>query len=152
VVKVPRVIVSALVVVNASASVNTVDKLLVVITEVIDLPLVVNVQIPAMFKLSECVQVIPEDAVTFPSLTVTESSPANVPVNPVKFKLLQSCGTLTVQVTDPLAASKNTSSADVGLEAPPEPPEDEDHLVPDVPSQLAVPPTQNLLAIYTTLV
>jgi hypothetical protein len=46
-------------------------------------------------------------------------------------------------VTVPLEfASKKTSSAVVGLDAPPAPPDVVAHLVPAVASQEAVPPTQ----------
>jgi len=66
-----------------------------------------------------------------------------VPVKPVKFKLLQLALTVAiVTVPAPELASKNTLSAEVGTEAPPAPPEVVAHLVPAVPSQLAVPPTQ----------
>ena len=70
-----------------------------------------------------------------------------VPVNPVKSKSLHTLFP-AVTVTAPLAASKNTSSVLVGTACPPAPPEVSDHLVPAVPSQFAVPPTQNLFAIF----
>lgn len=50
----------------------------------------------------------------------------------------------------PLLASKVTSSAEVGTAAPPAPPEDVDQFVVVTASQLPVPPTQNLAAIYAT--
>lgn len=68
--------------------------------------------------------------------------PANVPVNPVQVIERQLTEMDTVTVTEPEAASKNTSSALVGTDAPPAPPDVVAHLVPAVPSQLAVPPTQ----------
>jgi len=66
-----------------------------------------------------------------------------VPVNPEKFRLLQLALTVEiVTVPEPELASKKTLSAEVGTDAPPAPPEVADHLVPAVPSQFAVPPTQ----------
>src|SRR3990167_1087121 len=68
---------------------------------------------------------------------------ARVPVKPVQVRFLQFTTTsVMVTVTAPDAASRNTSSADVGMASPPAPPEVSDHLVPAVSSQLAVPPTQ----------
>lgn len=68
----------------------------------------------------------------------------NVPVNPVKSKLRQlpvpNHGIVTV--TAPLAASKNTSSLEVGTAAPPAPPEVVAHLVQAVASHVHVPQTQ----------
>jgi hypothetical protein len=73
----------------------------------------------------------------------------SVPVNPVQFKLrhtllLRLRETLTV----PDAALRNTSSAEVGTDAPPVPPDVVAHLVPAVPSHVAVPPTQYLSAMF----
>ena len=74
--------------------------------------------------------------------------PVIVPVNPVQLiDLAPVLPVAIVQVTAPEAASKNTSSADVGTDAPPPAPDVVAHLVPAVPSQLAVPPTQYLFAI-----
>jgi hypothetical protein len=74
-------------------------------------------------------------------------APVIVPVNPVQLMdLAPVLPTAIVQVPVDRFV-KNTSSADVGTEAPPPPPDEVDHLVPAVPSQLAVPPTQYLSAI-----
>lgn len=94
--------------------------------------------------------VIPVDSVKLPKIFKVEL-PANVPVNPVKFRLRQFAVAATVQVTAPDAASKNTSSALVGTDAPPAPPDVVAHLVPAVPSQFADPPTQYLSATVYTL-
>jgi hypothetical protein len=73
-------------------------------------------------------------------------------VNPVQLMdLAPVLPVLMVQVPVE-AASKNTSSAEVGTLAPPSPPEPVAHLVPAVPSHAAVPPTQNLDAILTLLI
>ena len=68
--------------------------------------------------------------------------PTNDPVNPVALSVKHCCGPVTVTVTAPDAASKYTSSALVGTEAPPAPPDVAAHFVPAVASQIAVPPTQ----------
>ena len=90
--------------------------------------------------------VIPATRVTLPE-TVMFALPAKVPVNPVQLMdLAPVLPELMVQVpVDRL--SKKTSSADVGTLAPPAPPDVVDHLVPAVPSQDAVPPTQYLSAM-----
>ena len=80
--------------------------------------------------------------------TVIAAVPARVPVNPVQ--LIDSAPVLPVAMVTVLApelASKNTASADVGTLAPPAPPDVVAHLVPAVPSQDAVPPTQYLSAM-----
>jgi len=77
--------------------------------------------------------------------------PARVPVKPVQLMDLATREPEMVQVTAPLAASKKTSSAAVGTASPPAPPEVNAHLVPAVPSQFAVPPTQYLSAMVYTL-
>ena len=68
--------------------------------------------------------------------------PAMVPVKPVQ--VMDLAPVLPVEMVHvPVdAASKNTSSAEVGTASPPAPPEVNAHLVPAVPSQAAVPPTQ----------
>jgi hypothetical protein len=65
-----------------------------------------------------------------------------VPVNPEKFKFKQLTEVPWVTVTAPDAASKNTSSVEVGTAAPPAPPDVVAHLVPAVAFQVFVPPTQ----------
>jgi hypothetical protein len=114
---------------------------------VIVLPELVEVNVYAPV----CVLVIPEPIVRDPATLIAEfpPDPANVPVNPVKLRDRQSTPpeTLTVTVTAPLFASKNTSSEEVGTASPPAPPEVAAHLEPAVASQFAVPPTQYLLAI-----
>ena len=82
-----------------------------------------------------------DESVKFPKMLIV-CVPAITPVNPVRFRFLQLPVAATVTVTVPDAASKNTSSALVGTLCPPAPPDVAAHLVPAVPSQLAVPPTQ----------
>lgn len=74
-----------------------------------------------------------------------------VPVNPVQ--LIDLAPVLPDEIVQvPLdAASKNTSSALVGTEAPPAPPDVVAHLVLAVPFQFAVPPTQKRSAILALL-
>ena len=72
---------------------------------------------------------------------------ANVPVNPVKSTDITVGVDPRVTVPAPDDALKNTVSAAPGTVAPPVPPEVADHLVPAVASQVAVPPTQYLVAI-----
>jgi hypothetical protein len=96
------------------------------------------------------VYVIPAASVTLPE-TVIAAEPAMVPVNPVQvmdFAPVLPAAIVTVPEDD---ASKNTSSADVGTDAPPAPPDVAAHLVPTVPSHEAVPPTQYLFAILRQL-
>lgn len=93
---------------------------------------------------------MPAASVMLPD-TVIDALPVRVPVNPVQLMdLAPVLPELMVQVpVDRL--SKKTSSADVGTLAPPAPPDVADHLVPAVPSQFAVPPTQYLSATVYTL-
>jgi hypothetical protein len=103
-------------------------------------PLLVKLQVPCNRTMPEYVHVIPAETVRLP-FTLTGDVPARVPVNPVKFKLKQFAVAEIVQ--GPVeAASKNTSSADVGTASPPGPPEVKDHLVPAVAFQELLPPTQ----------
>jgi hypothetical protein len=75
----------------------------------------------------------------------------NVPVKPVQLTDLATAEAAeVVTVTVPEAPSKNTSSAAVGTAAPPAPPDVVAHLVPAVPSHVALPPTQNLFATITS--
>lgn len=83
--------------------------------------------------------------------TVMAALPANVPVNPVQVMDLAPVLPVEMVQVPVEAASKKTSSALVGTLAPPAPPDVADHLVPAVPSQFAVPPTQYLSAISYTL-
>jgi hypothetical protein len=109
------------------------------------LPAVVTVNDPLAAenpKRLVFVQVIPAEAVKEPKIE-NDPDPARVPVNPAKVMLRQAAEEI-VQVTAPDAPSKNTSSEDVGTAWPPAPPEVNAHLVPAVPSQFAVPPTQYL--------
>lgn len=74
---------------------------------------------------------------------LTPVLPFNVPVNPLKFKLLQSPVVVaTVTVEAPELASKKTLLFAVGSGAPPLPPDVKAHLLPAVPFHDAVPPTQ----------
>jgi len=144
VVKVPRVTVIEPEDISASCKVtesDPVDLFTVIAPRVF--PALVKVTAPALEKLMppENVQVIPATAVRLPN-KFNVPDPANVPVNPVKLQEAQNSVPVLVTVTAPDAASKNTLSADVGTDAPPAPPDVAAHLVPAVPSQLAVPPTQ----------
>lgn len=114
------------------------------------LPALVRVPVPARVSVPLYVTVIPAAKVTLPD-TVMAVLPAKVPVNPVQLMdLAPVLPVAMVQVpVDRLV--KNTSSADVGTLAPPAPPDVVDHLVPAVPSQFAVPPTQYLSATVYTL-
>lgn len=110
------------------------------------LPALVMVAVAFIVIIPTNVNVIPTDRVTLPD-TVMPAVPVMVPVNPVQ--LMDFAPVLPVAmvtVFTPDAESKNTSSADVGTEAPPAPPDVVAHLVPAVPSQFAVPPTQYLSA------
>jgi hypothetical protein len=71
-------------------------------------------------------------------------------VAPVKFKSAHIAPAAIVTVPVELEV-KNTSSADVGTDSPPKPPLDEAHLRPAVPSHVAVPPTQYLLAMIRSV-
>lgn len=74
--------------------------------------------------------------------------PATVPVNPVKSTLPQPVLPVAM-VTAPVdEALKKQLSALVGRVAPLAPPDVSDHLLPAVPSQLAVSPTQYLSAAW----
>ncbi len=80
-------------------------------------------------------------SVTLPA-TVIAAVPVSEPVKPVQlidFAPVLPVAIVQVPVDNTL---KNTSSAVVGTDAPPVPPEVVAHLVPAVPSQEAVPPTQ----------
>lgn len=109
-------------------------------------PALVMVQVPEIVTVPVCANVIPAAKVMLPKL-VNTPDPVIDPVNPVQFKLLQ-VALVIVQVPVE-AASKKTSSALVGTLAPPAPPDVVAHLVPAVPSQFAVPPTQYLSAMIT---
>ena len=99
-------------------------------------------------KFPVCVHPMPEAMVRLPAILILRAPP-KMPVKPVKFKLRAALAAETVTVTAPELASKNTSSALVGTVSPPGPPDVAAHLVPAVPSQLAVPPTQYLSAMTT---
>lgn len=105
---------------------------------------------PANVSVPVYVYVIPATSV-MPPETAMAAVPVNVPVNPVQ--VIDLAPVLPVEMVQvPVeAASKKTSSALVGTLAPPAPPDVVDHLVPAVPSQFAVPPTQYLFAISYTL-
>jgi hypothetical protein len=92
------------------------------------------------------VYVIPAERVMLPD-TIIATLPAKVPVNPVQLiDLAPVYPAAIVQVpVDKLV--KKTSSPAVGELAPPAPPDVVAHLVPAVPSQFAVPPTQYLSAM-----
>jgi hypothetical protein len=68
--------------------------------------------------------------------------PVNVPVKPVQLMLLAPVLPVAILHEPVELEVKNTSSAVVGTEAPPAPPDVVAHFVPAVPSQFAVPPTQ----------
>ena len=113
-------------------------------------PAVVSVPVPFRVSVPLYVTVIPATSVTLPD-TVMAAVPANVPVNPVQ--LIDCAPVLPVEMVQvPVDRFvKNTASADVGTLAPPAPPDVVAHLVPAVPSQAAVPPTQKRSAILALL-
>jgi hypothetical protein len=113
-------------------------------------PAVVNVPVPVIVNPPVYEYVCPATKVTLPA-TVIVLLPVNVPVNPVKLIDLIEGRVVTVHVIAPDAASKNTSSAEVGTAAPPAPPEVVDHLVKAPLSQKSVPPTQKRFAMLTLL-
>jgi hypothetical protein len=121
-----------------------------IVTGPIAFPAVVSVAVAFSVSVPVYVTVIPATSVTLPD-TVMAALPANVPVNPVQ--LMDLAPVLPVEMVQgpEEVASKNTSSALVGTLAPPAPPDVADHLVPAVPSQFAVPPTQYLSAISYAL-
>lgn len=106
-----------------------------------DLPLLVMVAGSAIVTVPVWVKVMPTDKVTLPFIVIL-ADPVSVPVKPVQLILLAPVLPVEIVQVPVDAASKNTSSADVGTEAPPAPPDVVAHLVPAVPSQFAVPPTQ----------
>lgn len=112
-------------------------------------------EVLTIFACTAPVIVMPEtkriatfDAPAVPSPTF-KVAPLTVkpPVKPVQFSERHVLVPETVTVLAPEEASKNTSSAAVGTAAPPAPPEVVAHLLPAVPSQVAVPPTQKRFAI-----
>lgn len=76
--------------------------------------------------------------------------PPMVPVKPVVLSERHNLTVDTDTATAPEAASKNTSSAEVGTAAPPAPPEVVAHFVPAVASHAAEPPTQYRSEIVLT--
>jgi hypothetical protein len=105
------------------------------------LPAVVRVAVPVNVIVPVWVYVMPADRVTLPATEIA-AVPVIVPAKPVQ--LIDFAPVLpAAMVTVPVERFvKNTSSADVGTDAPPAPPDVVAHLVPAVPSQDAVPPTQ----------
>ena len=130
-------------VVRASFRVTFVDPLFSRVTFPRVLPALVIV--PSALK-NNCISPVnpmPGTSVSDPDMVIpTDVVPVSVPVNPVQLTDLAFRKPVTVTVTAPEAALKNTSSAAVGTACPPAPPEVSAHLVPAVKSQLAVPPTQ----------
>jgi len=104
-------------------------------------PLLVSVLVALIIKLPEWLKVVVDDSVTFPD-TVIVAEPENVPVKPVVVRLLAPVLPVAIVMVPLEFASKKTSSADVGTDAPPVPPLVAAHFVPAVPSQEPVPPTQ----------
>ena len=125
---------------NASPSVSVIPEPLTV-TPLNVLPAVVSIPVPVNVTVPVCVKVMPETSVTLPATVILEV-PEIVPVKPVQ--LIDFAPVLPeVIVQVPLdVASKNTSSAVVGTDAPVGPPAVAAHLEPAVPSQFAVPPRQ----------
>ena len=70
--------------------------------------------------------------------------PVTLTVRSKQFKI----PTQVILPGDPLPESKKTLSAEVGTDAPLEPPDEADQLVVELVSQVPAPPTQYLLAIY----
>jgi hypothetical protein len=98
--------------VTASPSVTVIPEPEIV-KEVKVLAAVISVLIPVIVIVPVCVYVIPATSVTLPAILMF-SLPAIVPVNPVQLiDLAPVFPALIVQVPVE-AASKNTSSADVG--------------------------------------
>jgi hypothetical protein len=153
VVNVPDVTVTAFDVVKASCNVQVAVEgellpIVIELTVVRFLPFDVMVYEPDvawnnMFPVP--LHVIAEDRVRLPKIP-TETLPAIVPVNPVKFKSLQVPPPAAIVQVPVDRLVKKTLSEAVGTEAPPAPPDVVAHLVPAVASQLAVPPTQYLSA------
>lgn len=147
VVNVPCVTVKVPEAVNGSPSVTVMPEPFTVTAPRV-LPALVSVPVPANVSVPVYVYVMPATSVTLPD-TVMAAVPANVPVNPVQ---VMDCAPVfpveMVQVPVDRFV-KNTASADVGTLAPPAPPDVVAHLVPAVPSQFAVPPTQYLSAMFT---
>jgi hypothetical protein len=115
------------------------------------LPAVVKVPVPIKANVPVYVFAIPEENVTLPETKIADD-PEIVPAKPVQFidfAPVLPAEMLTVPVE---RLVKNTSSADVGTDAPPVPPDVVAHLVPAVLSQFAVPPTQYLSGMITPLV
>lgn len=109
--------------------------------------LLVIVLIAIIDKLPVFDHVVVEDKVTLPE-TVIPIVPVIVQVAPVVVKDRHGLAVpLTVIVGEPDAELIITSSATVGTEAPPEPPDAVDQLVVLAESQVPLPPTQYLLAI-----
>jgi hypothetical protein len=139
--KVPRVNTVALVTVKASPSVKVAPAPSRV-KALKDLPALIMVPVALTVTVPVWLYVIPETSVMLPE-TVIAAVPDSVPVNPVQ--LIDLAPVLPVaiaQLMAPDAASKNTSSALVGIAAPPAPPDVVAHLVPAVAFHEAVPPTQ----------
>ena len=110
--------------------------------------LTVSVGAPVIVQPTGEVQTVPVPESVLPLPPV-----ARVPVNPVQVMLMTEVLTPAahVQVTAPDKAVKNTVSAAPGTVCPPAPPSVNAHFVPAVASQVAVPPTQYLAAIYFPL-
>jgi hypothetical protein len=107
-------------------------------------PAVVNVPVPVIVIVPvKPVEPLMVEAITKLPATVNEPEPVKFPVNPVQVTdFAPVFPAEIVTVLAPELALKKTSSAVVGMAAPPVPPEVVDHLVPAVPSHAAVPPTQ----------
>jgi hypothetical protein len=147
--KVPAVTVKSHTLSNAEPSVTVIPAPLT-IRCAISFPFGVRVPVPLKVIVPVYVYPIPTASVTLPD-TVIAAVPANVPVNPVQLMDLAPVLPLEMVQVPVDRFVKKTSSALVGTLAPPPPPDVVDHLVPAVPSQAAVPPTQYLSAISYTL-
>lgn len=134
----PRVVVDAPVVFTVTAPVDS------------DTPFVVMVEVIDEARISSPVRVyvrLEEGKVRFPrTSSVPEPARVMAPSRPLTVMLRQMAPVLVVTVKEPVPtfelASKNTSSALVGADAPLAPPELDDQLVVDELFQLPVPPTQ----------
>ena len=140
VVKVPWVTRTTVVVVNAPPKVTVTPAPFISKASSV-FPAVVTVPVPATVRVPIYATVIPATNVTLPE-TVSAALPASVPVNPVQLIDFAPVLPAAIVTTPEDALEKKTSSADVGTDCPPAPPLVKDHLVPAVPSQEAVPPTQ----------
>jgi len=136
--------------VSASASVTVIPAPLTVMPHSV-FPALVSVAVAINIMaglIPVVVNVIPEEKVALPErVRLAELLMSRVPMYPVQSIDFATRDALTVTVPPPELKLKNTSSAAVGTEAPPTPPEVADQLAVFAPDQLPEPPIQYLLAM-----